>query len=200
MVGTAIRSSCCSFGLWIGWLIILALNSTDRKGFYGRRRCTGPRTAFKRFDGDFERPCSLRSCSTPVRWLRVIGAFWIVAVALNLAPGVSFGAFHDEAWPDYRWLRSGIPCRPSPLLIAPIWTIIFAHVDWMIALAPLFISHLLILYPTLVPHSQWWGPVVRSFQTSGKEVWITIDDGPTPSTRKRSWICSIVTKRAPPSL
>ena len=48
------------------------------------------------------------------------------------------------------------------------------------ALVPLFISHLLILYPTLVPHSQWWGPVLRSFETSGKEVWITIDDGPTP--------------------
>ena len=45
---------------------------------------------------------------------------------------------------------------------------------------PLFVSHALLLYPTLYPHSQWWGPVIRSFATSEKEVWMTIDDGPTP--------------------
>jgi peptidoglycan/xylan/chitin deacetylase (PgdA/CDA1 family) len=79
--------------------------------------------------------------------------------------------------PKYNWLRKSILAFG---IITPIWTIIFVQIDWAMALIPLFISHLLILYPTLVPHSQWWGPVVRSFQTSGKEVWITIDDGPTP--------------------
>jgi peptidoglycan/xylan/chitin deacetylase (PgdA/CDA1 family) len=64
-------------------------------------------------------------------------------------------------------------------IIAPIWTIIFLQVDLLVALLPLFLSHVLLLYPTLNPHSQWWGPVLRSFETSGKEVWITIDDGPT---------------------
>jgi peptidoglycan/xylan/chitin deacetylase (PgdA/CDA1 family) len=79
--------------------------------------------------------------------------------------------------PKYHWLRNSILAFA---IIAPIWTIIFLQIDLVMALVPLFISHLLLLYPTLVPHSQWWGPVLRSFETSGKEVWITIDDGPTP--------------------
>lgn len=79
--------------------------------------------------------------------------------------------------PKYNWLRKSILAFG---IIAPIWTIIYVQFDWVMALVPLLISHLLILYPTLVPHSQWWGPVLRSFKTSGKEVWITIDDGPTP--------------------
>ena len=79
--------------------------------------------------------------------------------------------------PRYHWLRISILAFA---VITPIWTILFLQVDWVIALVPLFVSHLLVLYPTLVPHSQWWGPVLRSFETSGKEVWITIDDGPTP--------------------
>jgi peptidoglycan/xylan/chitin deacetylase (PgdA/CDA1 family) len=76
----------------------------------------------------------------------------------------------------YNWLRNGIL---SFGIVAPLWTIIFLQIDLVMALVPLFISHLLILYPTLVPQSQWWGPVLRWFDTSGKEVWITIDDGPT---------------------
>jgi peptidoglycan/xylan/chitin deacetylase (PgdA/CDA1 family) len=64
-------------------------------------------------------------------------------------------------------------------LITPLWTIFFLQINWALALLPLFLSHLLILYPTLNPHSQWWGPVIRSFATSEKEAWITIDDGPT---------------------
>ena len=78
--------------------------------------------------------------------------------------------------PRYHWLRISIL---TFAVIAAIWAIIFVQINWVVALVPLFISHLLILYPTLVPHSQWWGPVVRSFETSEKEVWLTIDDGPT---------------------
>jgi len=49
-----------------------------------------------------------------------------------------------------------------------------------LALAPLFLSHVLLLYATLAPNCQWWGPVIRSFRTTEPEVWITIDDGPSP--------------------
>jgi peptidoglycan/xylan/chitin deacetylase (PgdA/CDA1 family) len=84
--------------------------------------------------------------------------------------------------PKYNWLRNIILAFA---VITPIWTIIFLHVGWLIALVPLFASHLLLLYPTLVPHSQWWGPVLRSFETSEKEVWLTIDDGPTPEHTER---------------
>ena len=74
--------------------------------------------------------------------------------------------------------------RPAILVfavLAPIWTIFWFRHDWVVALIPLFASHMLLLYPTLVPQSQWWGPVIRSFDTSQREVWITIDDGPTPA-------------------
>lgn len=78
--------------------------------------------------------------------------------------------------PKYYWLRNSILAFA---VLAALWAIAFIQINWVLALVPLFVSHLLILYPTLVPHSQWWGPVMRSFETSGKEVWITIDDGPT---------------------
>ena len=68
--------------------------------------------------------------------------------------------------------------------IAPIATVLLWPVHPVIALVPLFVSHLLILYPTLVPQSQWWGPVLRSFETSAREVWLTIDDGPSQHTAK----------------
>ncbi len=48
---------------------------------------------------------------------------------------------------------------------------------WL-AVAVLLVSHILMLYPTLVANCQWWGPVVTHFETSRREVWLTIDDGP----------------------
>ncbi len=50
---------------------------------------------------------------------------------------------------------------------------------WL-ALGVLFLSHMLILFPTLVANCQWWGPVVTCFETDQREVWLTIDDGPDP--------------------
>ncbi|MDP9292124.1 MAG: polysaccharide deacetylase family protein, partial [Verrucomicrobiota bacterium] len=47
---------------------------------------------------------------------------------------------------------------------------------WML----LFASHMLVLFPTLVANCQWWGPVITSFETPRREVWLTIDDGPDP--------------------
>jgi peptidoglycan/xylan/chitin deacetylase (PgdA/CDA1 family) len=50
------------------------------------------------------------------------------------------------------------------------------------AIAILALSHALLLYPVLRPNVQWLGPVVTRFETSRKEVWLTIDDGPTDDT------------------
>ncbi len=50
----------------------------------------------------------------------------------------------------------------------------------LLALGVLFLSHMLILFPTLVANCQWWGPVVTRFETTAREVWLTIDDGPDP--------------------
>jgi len=47
----------------------------------------------------------------------------------------------------------------------------------------LALSHALILYPTLRPNVQWLGDVITHFDTPRKEVWLTIDDGPTDDTR-----------------
>lgn len=50
----------------------------------------------------------------------------------------------------------------------------------LLALGVLFLSHMLILFPTLVANCQWWGPVVTRFESREREVWLTIDDGPDP--------------------
>ena len=60
----------------------------------------------------------------------------------------------------YPGLRQGILLFA---VAAPIWTIIFIQQDLLLALVPLFLSHVLLLYPTLYPHSQWWGPVDSLF-------------------------------------
>ncbi|HUJ12774.1 MAG TPA: polysaccharide deacetylase family protein [Thermoanaerobaculia bacterium] len=50
------------------------------------------------------------------------------------------------------------------------------------AIAVVALSHALILYPTLRPNVQWLGPVITRFETHAREVWLTIDDGPTADT------------------
>ena len=65
------------------------------------------------------------------------------------------------------------------LLAVLFFCAMIAFRPW-IALGVLFVSHFLILYPTLVANCQWWGPVVTHFETPRREVWLTIDDGPDP--------------------
>ncbi|HEX4666705.1 MAG TPA: polysaccharide deacetylase family protein [Chthoniobacterales bacterium] len=50
----------------------------------------------------------------------------------------------------------------------------------LLALGVLILSHMLILFPTLAANCQWWGPVVTHFETTKREAWLTIDDGPDP--------------------
>lgn len=66
-------------------------------------------------------------------------------------------------------------------IAAPCFALYLARTNLFLALAPIFLSHLLFLYATLMPNCQWWGPVVRSFETTEPEVWLTIDDGPSPA-------------------
>ncbi len=65
--------------------------------------------------------------------------------------------------------------------LSPIASLFLAYrgAHLAFALAPLFISHALLLYATLVPNCPWWGPIVTRFATTEKEVWLTIDDGPS---------------------
>lgn len=64
---------------------------------------------------------------------------------------------------------------------APLLAIGLISTNLWLALLPLFASHTLMLYATLVPKCQWWGPVFTRFQTAEREVWLTIDDGPSPA-------------------
>jgi peptidoglycan/xylan/chitin deacetylase (PgdA/CDA1 family) len=65
-------------------------------------------------------------------------------------------------------------------LFAALFFLALAVFRPFLALGVLFASHLLILFPTLVANCQWWGRVVTHFETTQREVWLTIDDGPDP--------------------
>jgi peptidoglycan/xylan/chitin deacetylase (PgdA/CDA1 family) len=66
----------------------------------------------------------------------------------------------------------------APLLLVFLW---IRHMP-LAGIAVLALSHVLILIPTLLPNVQWLGPVVTHFTPEAKEVWLTIDDGPTEDT------------------
>jgi peptidoglycan/xylan/chitin deacetylase (PgdA/CDA1 family) len=65
-------------------------------------------------------------------------------------------------------------------LLAPCLGLYLVRFNVVMALAPIFLSHVLLLYATLFANCQWFGPVMRSFETDQPEVWLTIDDGPSP--------------------
>ena len=66
--------------------------------------------------------------------------------------------------------------------VAPVITIALWPTSPLSAIGVLMISHALLLYPTLVANAQWLGPVITSFETEKKELWLTIDDGPAADT------------------
>lgn len=71
------------------------------------------------------------------------------------------------------------------LLFACVAPVVFLCLVWRApwtSLGILALSHALLLYPTLRPSSQWLGPVITRFETSRRELWLTIDDGPTDDT------------------
>jgi len=65
-------------------------------------------------------------------------------------------------------------------LAAALFFLVVIAFHPLLALAVLFVSHMLLLFPTLVANCQWWGPVLTHFETPRREVWLTIDDGPDP--------------------
>jgi peptidoglycan-N-acetylglucosamine deacetylase len=66
--------------------------------------------------------------------------------------------------------------------IAPVIFLVLVWSAPWLSLGILALSHALVLYPTLRPNAQWLGPVFTSFDTVGRELWLTIDDGPTADT------------------
>ena len=68
------------------------------------------------------------------------------------------------------------------LVVAPLAAIALWRYSPAAAVGVVALSHALVFYPTLRPNVQWLGPVVTRFETEAKEVWLTIDDGPTDDT------------------
>ena len=68
------------------------------------------------------------------------------------------------------------------LFVAPLIAIALWHWSAISAIGVIALSHALLLYPTLRPNVQWLGPVITRFNTDSKELWLTIDDGPTDDT------------------
>lgn len=68
------------------------------------------------------------------------------------------------------------------LFVAPLIAIALWQWSAISAIGVIALSHALLLYPTLRPNVQWLGPVITRFDTDGKEVWLTIDDGPSDDT------------------
>src|SRR3954464_1098072 len=77
-----------------------------------------------------------------------------------------------------RWSRRALL---GLVFIAPVLSFFLLRFNVIVALAPIFLSHLFLLYATLAANCQWFGPVLRSFETTEREVWLTIDDGPSPA-------------------
>lgn len=67
-------------------------------------------------------------------------------------------------------------------LLAPLGMVALWPYSPLAAAGVLALSHVLLIYPTVRPNVQWLGPVVTRFATTAKEVWLTIDDGPTDDT------------------
>ena len=68
------------------------------------------------------------------------------------------------------------------LIVAPVLALILLKWSALAAIGVIALSHALVVYPTLRPNVQWLGPVMTHFSTDRKELWLTIDDGPTEDT------------------
>ncbi len=64
---------------------------------------------------------------------------------------------------------------------APALALLIAGRPWL-ALAAMFAVHAVLLWGTLWPHSRLFGPVLRRLPANRREVWLTIDDGPSDDT------------------
>jgi len=90
--------------------------------------------------------------------------------SLNPAPVLHRSPRHPHAWV---W---GLVL--SQCLVVAVWW----WLGWHVGLPLMAASHLLFLWGTLWPRSALFGPVLGRLPTSEKQVWLTIDDGPSNDT------------------
>jgi len=66
--------------------------------------------------------------------------------------------------------------------LAPFAAIVLWQQSPSAAIGVVAISHALLLFPTLRANNSWLGPGITRFETNEREVWLTIDDGPSDDT------------------
>ncbi len=72
----------------------------------------------------------------------------------------------------------------APLCLLLAWH--YSHAAGWVALTVMAVSHAVLLYATLRPNNQIFGPVTTGFlPRHGNEVWLTVDDGPDPADTPR---------------
>lgn len=134
---------------------------------------------------------------------RLLNAAWALAiaystvairqhVAVDVLVGAALGGFAgllasrpagrdlppDHAWPGRLRLAFGLSLGVKLALLAPSLRIL----PPAIAAALFLVPDLWILWHLLVPNAGGFVPTVTRFATTGREVWLTIDDGPEPAT------------------
>jgi peptidoglycan/xylan/chitin deacetylase (PgdA/CDA1 family) len=67
-------------------------------------------------------------------------------------------------------------------VLAPIVAIVVFLIDPLLGVVVLLVAGAFVMTPVLVPNNEWFGPVLSRFKTEKREVWLTIDDGPTDDT------------------
>ena len=110
--------------------------------------------------------------------------WWVLAIAIvPLTSIVTQVPTYILGWVlgDRNNLRAQSIMLSALMLVATVYFALqsgWVHwVAWTVFLLPA-----LFVYPTLVPNCQWLGPVFTHFDTRERELWLTIDDGPTADT------------------
>lgn len=85
------------FALWISWLIVLYINSLIAKACQSAGLCSDlPRRRVQSVLMGIVTTVLAAQLLTADPCLRIIGALWIAATALNLAAALMLALFHDE--------------------------------------------------------------------------------------------------------
>jgi peptidoglycan/xylan/chitin deacetylase (PgdA/CDA1 family) len=77
---------------------------------------------------------------------------------------------HPHAW---LWLLLA-----SQVIVVALWW----QFGWQVGVPAMLVSHLALVWGTLVPQSRLFSPVLSRLPTQEKQVWLTIDDGPSHET------------------
>jgi peptidoglycan/xylan/chitin deacetylase (PgdA/CDA1 family) len=71
------------------------------------------------------------------------------------------------------------------IVVAPVIALFLIPVASLPVLGAMFWLHCLLYSFTFIPNGSWYGPIVRRFETTQKEVLLTLDDGPDPDATPR---------------